>query len=78
MSMTNELRKMGARIEEKPDGMIIYQSDLRGAHLQSYHDHRIALSLSVASLGATGESLIEGMDCIAKTYPTFLRDMEIR
>ena len=60
-AMTTELKKMGAKIEEKPDGLIISQSPLHGAHLTSWHDHRIAMSLSIAALGARGDTLIDGM-----------------
>jgi 3-phosphoshikimate 1-carboxyvinyltransferase len=73
-SITKELRKMGANIEEKEDGMVIYPSKLKGAKLESHGDHRIALSLIVAAFGAEGDSEIEGVECIAKTYPTFLCD----
>jgi 3-phosphoshikimate 1-carboxyvinyltransferase len=73
-AMATELKKMGAMIEEKPDGLTIFHSPLRGATLSSWRDHRIAMSLSIAALGATGETLIEGVECIAKTYPTFGHD----
>ncbi|MCH9609315.1 MAG: 3-phosphoshikimate 1-carboxyvinyltransferase [Chlamydiales bacterium] len=69
--MTTELRKMGADIEEDEEGLTIRPSPLRGAHLHSHKDHRVAMALSVASLGAQGESVIDEMDCIAKTYPNF-------
>lgn len=73
-AMTTELKKMGANIEEKPDGLIISKSQLQGAHLTSWHDHRIAMSLSIAALGAKGETLIDGAECISKTYPAFAHD----
>jgi 3-phosphoshikimate 1-carboxyvinyltransferase len=73
-SITKELRKMGANIEEREDGMIIYPCKLKGAKLESHGDHRIALSLIIAAFGAEGESEIQGVECIAKTYPTFLCD----
>lgn len=69
-----ELRKMGAEIEEREDGMVIYPKKLKGADLTSHNDHRIALSLIVAAFGATGDSVINGVECIAKTYPTFFCD----
>ena len=73
-AITRELRKMGGDIEEREDGMIVNPSPLRGAELFSHKDHRIALSLIVAAFGAEGESAIEGVEYIAKTYPTFLCD----
>ncbi len=72
--ITSELRKMGALIEEKEDGLIIHPSTLHGALVNSHHDHRIALSLSVAALSAKGSSCIQGIECIAKTYPGFCED----
>ena len=73
-AMVTELGKMGASIEEKPDGLIISHAPLHGAQLSSWHDHRIAMSLSIAALAAKGESKIEGVECIAKTYPSFAHD----
>jgi 3-phosphoshikimate 1-carboxyvinyltransferase len=73
-AMATELTKMGASIQEKPDGLVITHAPLHGAELYSWHDHRIAMSLSIAALGAKSESKIEGTECIAKTYPSFAHD----
>ncbi len=74
--IATELKKMGADIEEKPDGLIIRPARLHGSHeLQSHHDHRLAMALSVAALGAHGDSIIHGVDCVAKSYPTFFQDL---
>jgi 3-phosphoshikimate 1-carboxyvinyltransferase len=73
-AITTELKKMGASIEERPDGLIISQSCLHGARLFSWHDHRIAMALTIAALGASSETWIEGVECIAKTYPSFAHD----
>jgi 3-phosphoshikimate 1-carboxyvinyltransferase len=73
-SITNELRKMGAHIEERPDGLKIYPSPLKGACLSSYEDQRMALSLSVAALGASSPSVIQNSRCIEKTYKNFISD----
>jgi 3-phosphoshikimate 1-carboxyvinyltransferase len=70
-SMAHELRKMGACLEEHPDGLTIYPSKLHGAKLTTYNDHRIALSLTIAALGAQTPSKIHNVGCIAKTYPQF-------
>ncbi len=74
--MAVELKKMGADIEERQDGLLIRRSKLRGQLLQGHSDHRIVLSLAVASLGAHLESSIEGVEAAAKTYPTFLEDFQ--
>lgn len=73
-AIATELKKMGAQIEERPDGLIISRSALHGARLSSWKDHRIAMSLSIAALGAKEESLVEGAECVAKTYPAFAHD----
>lgn len=66
-----ELRKMGARIEEREDGFIVEHSQLKGTYVQSYADHRMAMSLAVAALGAQGETYIQGTECVQKSYPGF-------
>ena len=71
VAMTNELRKMGASISDNEDGLIIHHSVLKGAEVQSYHDHRIAMSLAVAGLIAKSETIIKDVACVAKTFPNF-------
>lgn len=73
-AISTELKKMGAEIEEKPDGLMIRRSQLHGATLNSYCDHRIALALSVASLAASTPSTILNSECIQKTYSSFYED----
>jgi len=75
-SITNELKKMSAHIEETSDGLFIKQSELHGAQLHSYHDHRMAMSLTVAGLAAYGETTITPVKCISKTFSTFFRDFK--
>ncbi len=71
-----ELKKMGADIEERPDGLVVRNSPLTGTTLYSHEDHRIALALAVAALGANGSSHIENSACISKTYPTFAYELD--
>jgi len=73
-AMASELRKMGADVEEKSDELIIRQSPLKGAALDGHNDHRIAMALSIAAANADGPSVIEGADCVAKSYPAFFHD----
>lgn len=71
-TLSAELRKMGANIEELDDGMIIYgPTQLKGALVNSHGDHRIAMSLAVAALVAEGETVIENSESIAISYPSF-------
>lgn len=74
--IARELRKMGASIEETKDGLKIRGTELKGASLSSHHDHRMAMALTVAALGAYGESTISSVECIAKSYPTFIEDFK--
>jgi 3-phosphoshikimate 1-carboxyvinyltransferase len=71
-----ELKKMGAEIEEKPDGLIIKTSQLRGAYVKSHKDHRIAMSVAIAALGAIGDTVIEDVECVSKTYQNFAKDFQ--
>jgi 3-phosphoshikimate 1-carboxyvinyltransferase len=74
-AIATELKKMGADIEEKEDGLIIRPSKLKGATVDTYHDHRMVMSLTVAALGAEGESVVQDTQCVAKTYPNFREHM---
>lgn len=74
--ITQELTKMGAHIDEKPDQITIYPSNLTGARVESHHDHRMAMALGVAGLMATGETIVEGADCVEKSYPDFWAEMK--
>ena len=75
-AITGELRKMGGYIEEFDDGMLIYPSKLKAAQVHSYHDHRMVMSLAVAAMQLDGETEIFHADCITKTYPHFVEDMQ--
>lgn len=69
--IAKELRKMGATVEEHIDGLTIVPSRLQGTEVFSHHDHRTAMSLAVAGLGASAETKINGIECVDKTFPTF-------
>lgn len=67
-----ELRKMGAEIEEAPNGFRIFgPTPLHGVAVESHHDHRLAMSLAVAGLIAKGSTIIEGAEWSAQSYPGF-------
>lgn len=75
-SIVSELKKMGAQIVEQEDGVTVEGSLLRGALLNSHQDHRMAMSLAVASLGAQGSSMIEGVECVSKSYRGFFEALK--
>lgn len=73
-TVSAELKKLGAKIEQLEDGMIIKgPTKLKGANLRSYGDHRIAMAMAVAGLAAEGETLIKDTDCIETSFPGFER-----
>jgi 3-phosphoshikimate 1-carboxyvinyltransferase len=71
------LRAMGADVEEYEDGLAVAGCTLlRGARVESYGDHRIAMAFTVAALIAQGESEIIGADCVAVSFPQFFKVLE--
>ena len=71
--MVKELKKMGAYILEREDGLIVHRSKLKGADLDAHGDHRVAMALVVAALFASAPSTLSGAECVAKTYPSFFQ-----
>jgi 3-phosphoshikimate 1-carboxyvinyltransferase len=66
------LRAMGADVDELPDGLRVHGPvKLRGALIESYGDHRIAMAFSVAALIANGETEIGGAESVAVSFPQF-------
>ena len=66
------LSRLGARIEERPDGMVIHGGlPLTGADCQAFGDHRIAMTMAVAGLLARGETVVTGMEAAGVSYPNF-------
>jgi len=74
--MCQELRKMGARIRELPDGLLVEESQLEGARLQGHGDHRVVMALTVAGLAAPGETEIDTAEAVAITFPQFSHCLE--
>ena len=72
-----ELRKLGADVEERPDGLTVdpTKRPLQGASIATYDDHRMAMSFALAGLRVPGV-VIENPECVAKTYPNFFDDLE--
>ncbi len=73
--MVRELGKLGARVEERPDAMIIEglgpdAPPMHGAAIETYNDHRIAMCFAVAGLVVPGVKVL-GEECVAKSFPDF-------
>lgn len=75
-AMTEGLRSMGAKIEEKNDGLIVSQSKLRGCAVKGYDDHRTVMALAVAGMIADEATLIDESEAINKTFPSFVNIMQ--
>lgn len=76
-TITTELKKMGAKIEEKEDGMeITGKTKLKGTHLSSYYDHRIAMSLAIAGMIAGGITTISNFECVNTSFPFFEKTLK--
>ena len=77
-ALVNELKKLGAKIEETPDGMIIEGKTVLSGNceVETYHDHRLAMSLYVAGLICNKEILINAFEWVNISFPTFLNLFE--
>jgi len=75
--VAQNLAAMGAEVEEREDGMRIPGKQvLRGAEIDSYGDHRIAMAFSIAALRAEGETRIHNADAASVSYPAFFETLE--
>ena len=77
--MAHELTKMGIQVEEFEDGMAITGGKLKPAHVDSFRDHRVAMSLAIAGMTCResderNPTVIDSAESIAVTYPTFIDD----
>jgi len=70
------LKVMGASVEERPDGLVVRRSRLRGANLDAKSDHRMAMTFTVAGLVADGLTRVAGVECVKKTFPDFVHQMQ--
>ena len=74
-ALATELRKLGAAVDERPDGLTITPGPLRGAAVDTYNDHRMAMSLALVGLKVPGV-VVRNPGCVAKTYPGFWQDLD--
>jgi 3-phosphoshikimate 1-carboxyvinyltransferase len=74
-ALAAELRKVGAAVEEFADGLTVTPGPLHGAEIDTYNDHRMAMSLALVGLKVPGV-VIRNPGCVAKTYPGFWADFE--
>ncbi len=74
--MAQELSRLGVHAEPREDGIVVHPAQPAGGRVRSHGDHRIAMGLAVAALGAAAPVTIEEADACAVTYPGFFDDLE--
>ena len=70
-AMAEGLRRLGIEVEETPDGAVVHGGRFTGGEVESYHDHRVAMSLAIAGTIADGEVLVRGVDNVDTSFPGF-------
>jgi 3-phosphoshikimate 1-carboxyvinyltransferase len=75
-ALAAELRRLGAGVDEQADGLTITPRPLHGAEVQTYDDHRMAMSLALVGLRVPGV-VVTNPACVAKTYPDFFADLDL-
>jgi 3-phosphoshikimate 1-carboxyvinyltransferase len=78
-ALAENLRRMGAEVEELPDGLRVAGRSagrLHGAEIDPHGDHRMAMAFAVAALGAEGDTIIRDAECAAVSYPEFFNTLE--
>ncbi len=76
-AISTELNKLGADVKELEDGLVIRgKKNLRGGTVDSWNDHRIAMSLAIASIKCTEDVIITNSDVVKKSYPHFWEDFK--
>ena len=75
-AMRTELNSLGAHVKETDEGLIMNgPTAFKGGQVYAHNDHRIAMALSVAALGSRGDVMIEGAECVSKSYPNYFEEM---
>jgi 3-phosphoshikimate 1-carboxyvinyltransferase len=78
-ALAENLRRMGAKVEERPDGLRVEgrgAGKVHGAEIEPHGDHRIAMAFAIAGLAAEGQTVIRNADCAGVSFPTFYSELE--
>ncbi len=76
-AIAQELKKIGVKIEERKDGLVVQGPCVfQGGKVNSYGDHRIAMSLVIAGIVGNKDLIVEDIDCVKISYPNFFSDLE--
>lgn len=74
-ALVSEITRIGVQAEELPDGLSIRGGKPKGAEIETYNDHRIAMSLAIAGLAAPGMR-IKNPQCVKKSFPAFWEELD--
>lgn len=72
----NELQKMGIKVQMTKNTLIITGGQPKGAVIDTYNDHRMAMAFAIAALNTTGETVIQNAEVVNKSYPNFWNDLK--
>jgi 3-phosphoshikimate 1-carboxyvinyltransferase len=72
--LVQEIRRLGAEAQEHDDGLTIYPGELRGCEIQTYRDHRMAMSFALVAMKVP-DCLVLDPQCTEKTYPKYFEDL---
>jgi 3-phosphoshikimate 1-carboxyvinyltransferase len=78
-ALAENLRRMGATVEERPDGLRVEgrkAGKLHGAEIEPHGDHRIAMAFAISGLAAEGKTIIRDADCAGVSFPTFYAELD--
>ncbi|MGD0340224.1 MAG: 3-phosphoshikimate 1-carboxyvinyltransferase [Bacteroidales bacterium] len=74
-ALAEEFGKLNIKVEISGDYMLITGGEVHGTHVLSHDDHRIAMAVAIAGLGASGKVFIKDSQCVSKSYPGFFDDL---
>ena len=74
-ALATELSRLGAKVEEEPEALTIIPGTLRSAEIETYDDHRMAMSLALVGLKVRGVR-IRNPGCVSKTFPDYFQRLE--
>ena len=74
-ALVSEINRIGGKAEETPDGLVITGGRPHGAEIETYHDHRIAMSFAIAGLAVPGMK-IGNASCVNKSFPAFWDELD--
>jgi 3-phosphoshikimate 1-carboxyvinyltransferase len=75
-AIAGALRALSGEVEERPDGLTVYGSRLRGGRVGARGDHRLAMAFAVAGLLAAGPVVLDGAETISVSFPDFFQTLE--